>query len=142
VDVRVVTAVDTAGLRQRVLRPFLTVEEVIAQGDGSPGIAVYEDGRVVACANVIEEPMPDDEKPGDWRLRGMASDPELRGQGYGAAALNAALTYARERGGARVWANCRSGAKGFYEHHGFTAVGEEFHLEPIGPHWLMFRSLS
>ncbi len=140
-DIRIGTAADTADLRQRVLRPFLTVEEVLAQSDDAPSIAVYEDGRCVACASVREEPMPDDPRPGDWRLRGMASDPDVRGQGYGAAALLASLDHARERGGRRVWANCRSGAKGFYEHHGFATVGEEFDVEPIGPHWLMWVAL-
>lgn len=131
----------TLDLRQRVLRPHQTPEQVRAQGDGLPGIAVLEDGVVVACASVRPEPMPDDPRDGDWRLRGMASDPAVRGKGYGAIALRAALDYARERGGRRVWCNARTGAIGFYERHGFTVVGEEFDLPDAGPHYRAYTEL-
>ena len=133
---------ETLDLRQRVLRPHQTPDEVRASGDGMPGVAVYEDGALVACASVREEPMPGDPREGDWRLRGMASEPEHRGRGYGAAALRAALAYAEERGARRVWCNARTPALGFYERHGFTVVGEEFDLPDAGPHYLAFVDLS
>ena len=138
---RVVDPDVTLDLRQRVLRPHQTPERVRAQGDGLPGIAVFADGAVVACASVRPEPMPGDPRDGDWRLRGMASEPAVRGQGYGAVALAAALDYARERGGRRVWCNARTGALGFYERHGFTVVGEEFDLPDAGPHYLAWTAL-
>jgi ribosomal protein S18 acetylase RimI-like enzyme len=141
-EIRVVWAADTAPLRQQVLRPYLTVEQVVEESDDAPSIAVYDGERVVACASVREEPMPDDPRAGDWRLRGMASAPDVRGQGHGAAALTYALDYARERGGQRVWCNARKGAVGFYERYGFTTIGEEFDVGVIGPHYLMARSTS
>ena len=140
-EVRVVTADETVELRQRVLRPHQTVEELREAGDGAPQVAVFLDGGVVACASVRAEPMPGDPRDGDWRLRGMASDPEMRGRGYGAVALAAALGYAREHGAARVWCNARTGAIGFYERHGFTLVGEEFDVPGIGPHYLAWVAL-
>lgn len=140
-EVRVVPPDETLDLRQRVLRPHQTPDEVRASGDGMPGIAVYEDGALVATASVREEPMPGDPREGDWRLRGMASEPEQRGRGYGAAALRAALEYAKERGGKRVWCNARTPALGFYERHGFAVVGEEFELPDAGPHYLAFVGL-
>ena len=141
VTVAVVSAEATRELRRLVLRPHWTPEQMAAAGDGAPGIAVLEDGAVVACASVREEPMPDDPRAGDWRLRGMASDPALRGRGYGALALQAAIDHARERGARRVWCNARTGARGFYERHGFTAVGDEFDLPDAGPHYLMWREV-
>ncbi|HEX8002560.1 MAG TPA: GNAT family N-acetyltransferase [Mycobacteriales bacterium] len=140
-EVRVVDPEETLDLRQRVLRPHQTKDEVRAQGDGAPQLAVYVEGRLVATANVRPEPMPGDPRAGDWRLRGMASEPELRGRGFGAAALRAALDYARERGAARVWCNARTPALGFYERHGFAVVGEEFELPDAGPHYLAFVEL-
>ena len=135
-EIRVVGPEETIELRQRVLRPHETVDEIRARGDGLPGIAVYEDGVVVATASVRPEPMPGDPRDGDWRLRGMASDPAVRGQGYGALALRAALDYAREHGARRVWCNARTGAIGFYERHGFGIVGEQFDVPETGPHVL------
>ena len=133
----------TAPLRRLVLRPHWTLEQVLAQADDAPHVAVFsEDGALVACASVRPEPMPDDPRDGDWRLRGMASDPELRGRGYGAVALAAALDHARAHGGRRIWCNARTGALGFYVKHGFTVVGEEFDLPDAGPHYLAFTEVA
>ncbi|HEV2888819.1 MAG TPA: GNAT family N-acetyltransferase [Frankiaceae bacterium] len=141
-EVRVVDPEETVDLRQRVLRPHWTTDQMRAASDPVPSIAVYEDGTVVATANVRPEPMPGDPREGDWRLRGMASDPAVRGRGYGAAALRAALDHVREHGGRRVWCNARTGAMGFYERHGFTVVGEEFDLPDAGPHYMAYVNLT
>lgn len=131
-------AATTAPLRRAVLRPHWTLEQVLAATDDAPHVAVLVDGVVVACASVRPEPMPGGPQDGDWRLRGMASEPALRGRGYGALALAAALDHAREHGARRVWCNARTGALGFYVKHGFTVVGEEFELPDAGPHYLAF----
>jgi len=140
-EVRVVQPDETVALRQRVLRPHQTIDELRAQGDGRPGIGVYDDGTLLACASVRDEPMPGDPRPGDWRLRGMATAPDHRGRGYGAAALTAALDYARAHGAERVWCNARTPAKGFYERYGFATTGDEFHIEGAGPHYVMWRQV-
>ncbi|MEU7045504.1 GNAT family N-acetyltransferase [Streptomyces varsoviensis] len=69
-----------------------------------------------------------------YRFRGMASDPAVRGLGYGVAVLRAGLAEAAARDAETVWCNGRTSARGFYEHQGFTAVGEEFDIESVGPH--------
>jgi GNAT superfamily N-acetyltransferase len=143
VTVRLVDPSVTRALRRQVLRPHWTLEQVAAaETPGGGGLAVLLGGDlVVACASVREEPMPGDPRPGDWRLRGMASDPAVRGQGYGALALTAALDHARAHGGMRVWCNARTPAVGFYERYGFVATGEEFDLPDAGPHYLMWVAL-
>jgi predicted GNAT family N-acyltransferase len=70
----------------------------------------------------------------------MATDPE-RGRGTGGALLRACVDHARHEGGTRVWCNARTPARGFYEHAGFVAEGEEFALPDIGPHYLMALDL-
>ena len=140
-EVRVVDPEVTLPLRQAVLRPHQTLDEVRAAGDGLPGIAVLDGERVLACASVRPEPMPGDGRDGDWRLRGMASDPAVRGQGHGATALQAALDYARQRGATRVWCNARTPALGFYEKYGFAVAGDEFDLPDAGPHYRAWIAL-
>jgi len=141
IEVRVVESEETLDLRRRVLRPGWTLDQMREVSEDAPQVAVYLDGRLVATANVREEPMPGDPREGDWRLRGMASEPELRGRGYGATALRGALDHVRDSGGKRVWCNARTGAIGFYERHGFTVAGEEFDLPDAGPHYLAFVGL-
>lgn len=126
-------------LRARVLRPGQPISSVDHEYDHWPDTfhvaAFVAASGVVACATFYPEPTPDGRDA--WRLRAMASAPEVRGQGYGAATLTFGLTEVRARGGTVVWCNARTPAVGFYEKLGFSTVGEEFELPPIGPHYLM-----
>jgi predicted GNAT family N-acyltransferase len=135
-------------LRQRVLRPHQTVAEQVFAGDDDPRaahFAAFDDaGQVIGIASITPEPHPDgDGGPGDFRVRGMATDPERgRGTGVGGAVLLACLDHARANGATRVWCNARTPARGFYEHYGFVAEGEEFTLPDIGPHYVMSRPVG
>ena len=71
----------------------------------------------------------------------MATAPQVRGQGVGAATLRYGMAEIRRRGGTRLWCNARTGALGFYLRLGFSMVGDEFEIEPIGPHYAMEREL-
>jgi GNAT superfamily N-acetyltransferase len=126
-------------LRLRVLRPGQPPSSVRHDYDEWPTtfhVAAFDQvGILAACATFYPEPAPDGRAA--WRLRAMASAPEARGQGYGARALRYGLAEVRARGGTLVWCNARSGARWFYERLGFSIVGEEFDIPPIGPHYVM-----
>lgn len=126
-------------LRARVLRPGQPLGSVDHDYDHWPDtfhVAAFSPaGGVVACATFYPEPTPDGRDA--WRLRAMASAPEVRGQGYGARTLTFGLTEIRTRGGTVVWCNARTPAVGFYQKLGFSTIGEEFELPPIGPHYVM-----
>jgi ribosomal protein S18 acetylase RimI-like enzyme len=130
-------------LRQRVLRPHQTVAQQVYAGDDAPWAghfaAFAQAGEPpMGIASVTPEPHPLSPAPGDWRIRGMATDPDAgRGVGAGAALLRACLDHAGAEGGARAWCNARSPAVGFYAREGFAVEGEEFELPAIGPHFLM-----
>lgn len=129
-------------LRQKVLRPNQTLTELVYAGDDAPGAAHFaafgEGGQVIGIASITPEPHPHDPAPGDWRIRGMATDPDAgRGVGAGGALLRACLDWARASGAVRVWCNARSPVRGFYEREGFVVEGEEFELPEVGPHFLM-----
>jgi GNAT superfamily N-acetyltransferase len=135
----VVPVEEIFALRWAVLRTGMPRETAVypedARGD-SFHIAVYDDADAVqGCVTFFPDPMPGETAPA-YRFRGMGSAPEVRGQGFGAAALTAGLRECAARGAQLVWCNGRVSATGFYEHLGFTAVGEEFVLEPSGPHYL------
>ncbi len=130
-------------LRQAVLRPHQRLEDQVFEGDHVPGAAhfgAYDDaGALVGVASISPEPHPHAPAEGDWRVRGMATDPARRGLGAGALLLDACLEHARASGARRVWCNARSPAAGFYRRAGFAIEGEEFELPSIGPHFLMSR---
>ncbi|MFI9238616.1 GNAT family N-acetyltransferase [Streptomyces sp. NPDC053079] len=140
-----VPVAEVFALRHAVLRPGLPADSAAFPGDDAPGtfhVASYDErGELRGCATFLPEPLPGTGEEA-YRLRGMASDPAVRGLGHGAAVLRAGLAEAAARGAALVWCNGRTPARGFYEHHGFHARGEEFTVEGVGPHFIFAIKLS
>lgn len=141
----VVPVEEIFALRWAVLRTGLPRETAVYPEDALPGtfhVAAFdESGAVQGCATFFPDALPGQGEPA-YRFRGMGSASEVRGQGFGGAALTAGLRESAARGAALVWCNGRIAATGFYHHMGFTAVGEEFTIEPSGPHYVFVRRTS
>jgi GNAT superfamily N-acetyltransferase len=133
-------------LRREVLRPGASAHELRYPHDEAPSTlhaaVAAEGGRVVAVASIMREPHPRDPRPGDWRLRGMATSEDMRGRGIGRALLSFCEAHARRASGARVWCNARVGARSFYDRAGFAVEGAEFEIPGIGRHLLMSKPLE
>lgn len=141
--IKQVTAADVYPLRHRVLRPNQTPADCVWAQDDDPDTAHFGavlDHRIVGIASIALCPRAGD-PPNTWRLRGMATAPELRGQGIGARVLTTCLEHAKSRGGTLMWCNARTTALIFYRRHGFDTVGDEFEAPGIGPHFVMVRPL-
>jgi GNAT superfamily N-acetyltransferase len=125
-------------LRRSVLRPHDSIEEIAAgEADGAYAAGVFCGQTLIAVGTIAPTP-----ERGGWRLRGMATAPEARNRGAGAAVLDALLSYARDRGASLVWCNARTPARRFYERAGFRCVSDVFEIPSIGPHVVMERALS
>jgi GNAT superfamily N-acetyltransferase len=135
-------------LRQAVLRPHQTLAEQVWPGDDTPGAAHFAardpaaPDALLGIASVTPEPHPHEPRPGDWRVRGMATAPAARGLGLGAHLLAACVAHARASGAHRVWCTARSPVVGFYARAGFVPEGDEFVIPAIGPHRLMTLQIS
>ena len=108
-------------------------------GDDAPDtfhLAARDDeGRVLGVVRFSPAPCawrPDAGAP--WQLRGMATDPEVRGTGAGRRLLVEGLERVGARGADLVWCDARVSAAGFYERFGFAVVTEPFDKPGIGPH--------
>jgi predicted GNAT family N-acyltransferase len=115
-------------------------------GDDDPATvhlaARADDGRVVGVVRLSPAPCP--WRPGaraPWQLRGMATDPAVRGSGAGRVLLQECLTRVAERGGDLLWCDARVTAAGFYERMGFTVVAGPYDKPGIGPHLGMLVDL-
>ena len=137
--IRRVTAEDIRPLRHSVLRPGQAFLETRYPGDDA-GVhfGAFDGDRLVGIASLYEEDRVDG-PAGGWRLRGMATDPEVRGVGFGAALLAACLAEVAAAGGSELWCNARMVAVGFYRKGGFEVVSDEFEVPGIGPHVVMAR---
>jgi GNAT superfamily N-acetyltransferase len=153
--IRPIPAADTRPLRQAVLRPGKTLEELVYPGDDDPRgvhLGAYDDaGRLVGIASVFPDVAPHHlagtipnaafDPGAAFRLRGMATLPEVRGAGHGRQLLEACFDHVREQGGTYLWCNARVNAAGFYEAMGLKAFGDAFEIDLIGPHYVMGRAL-
>ena len=130
-------------LRGAILRPGLPLAQAAYPEDDDPAnlhlAALDESGHVVGCCTWLPEPW--EGRPA-WRLRGMATDPGVRGSGVGGALIRRGLDEAVVAGAEVVWCNARTVALGFYRHFGFETVGEEFLTQQQIPHYVMWCELG
>ncbi len=149
-QIRPLTAAETRPLRSAVLRPGQPPASLAYPGDDAPGsfhAGAVVGGEVVGIATVYPEPMPlapEDvlDAANAFRLRGMATRPDLQGTGLGRAVLLRCLEHVRDAGAEVLWCNARVPALGFYRRLGFETVGDVFEIAGIGPHFLMWTSVK
>jgi predicted GNAT family N-acyltransferase len=137
VTVDEVPAEVTYPLRRAVLRP--DGGEITWPGDEDPATfhlaARTTDGAVVGVVRFSPAPCPyRSGATAPWQLRGMATDPAVRGTGAGRALVEEGRARVAARGGDLVWCDARVPVVGFYEGLGFTVVSEPFDKPGIGPH--------
>lgn len=142
IEIRRVAPRETAPLRQRLLRPHQSVEELAQPVEGDEGGAIHfaavDHGQIVGTASVRPEapPWAPDHRP-SWRLRGMATEERWRGQGVGTALLDTVADHIRREGGGLLWCTARTPAVGFYRRAGLVTRGEAWVDPMIGPHIAM-----
>jgi GNAT superfamily N-acetyltransferase len=132
-------------LRHRLLRPHQAPEELVYAGDDASDalhLGAFESGRLCGIATITRQPPPGSDDASAWRVRGMATEPELRGRGIGGELLEACVEHARSHGGSVVWCDGRVAARVFYERHGFEVVRGPFDVPGIGPHYELHRALE
>jgi predicted GNAT family N-acyltransferase len=138
----------TLPLRRRVLRPYLTSDEhSILPGEREPDTvhlaALSGDGELVATAVLMRERFKHrPERDDAWRLRGMATDERLRGQGIGGLLVQRMIEHVAAHGGGLLWCYARVPAQAFYQRAGFVPVGETWEEPRIGPHIAMWREVA
>jgi GNAT superfamily N-acetyltransferase len=132
-SIRPVTMAQTRPLRQAVLRPHQSLDQLRdAEPPDAWAAGAFADRELIAVGWVA----PDGE-PGSWRVRGMATAPHARGRGAGSAVLHALLREARSRGARRIWCKARLPAVSLYERAGLRVVSEPFEVPEIGWHVVM-----
>jgi GNAT superfamily N-acetyltransferase len=146
-----VPASATLELRQAVLRPHETVDQLALPDDDEPlpgSLAAFnEDEEIVGTVRVApaRPPFPvrthtAADSP-SWRVRGMATREDARNLGIGSAVLSRAVQHVAEHGGGLLWCNARVPAVNLYRRAGFVEHGEVWEEPDIGPHVVMWRSV-
>lgn len=139
---RTIVPEDTRPLRHLVLWPHLPdVESCVIDIDHREDaihIGAYLEERLVGICSLFEMHTPKLEDAKQYRLRAMATHPDMRGAGAGKAVVNAALEQVKNLGKDVLWCDARKVALGFYGRMGFDRIDEWYEVRNIGPHQLMF----
>ena len=152
--IRAVPAEATHALRHKVLRPHQPITMMDFAGDRDPGTTHFAaidpaGGQPLGIASIYLAAPPDHFHAASpllasgprWQLRGMATDPAIRGSGWGRRLLLACLAHAATHGGTVMWCNARTEALPFYEQLEFQLFGDEYTPPGLGPHRFMWRPL-
>jgi len=149
--IRPISAEETIAVRWPILRPDFPRETAVFAGDEFESTrhlgAFTTEEKLVGVASIYVVAMA--ELPAgvtcaegaSWQLRGMATLPEVRGLGHGAALVAACVEAARTAGGGLIWCNARTTAAPFYAKHGWQIFDGEFDIPTVGPHFRMWRVL-
>jgi len=143
-NIRQITAAETIPLRHSVLRPHQPVSACHYPGDDDPvnfHIGAFHDEQLIGVASYFLEKHPDLAGAPQYRLRGMATDPDFRGQGAGSQLLIKGNEILTEKKVPVWWCNARISAAGYYEKAGLSQLGETFEIKPIGMHKVMYLVL-
>lgn len=143
--IRFITADQTLPLRSLVLRNGLPEAECIFTHDTLPTtfhLGYFDENNellcILTCMRENHGKIPKDA----YRLRGMATHPDHRRQGYAAELLHAAIEHLKIQLGIEyLWFNARTIAFPFYEALGFEFISDEFDIPGIGPHREMYKYL-
>jgi GNAT superfamily N-acetyltransferase len=129
----VITLIDepaSVPLRLAVLRPGRKAGDLAPRAPGSLILGARIDGQLVATLCLSPANEPDRSEAGQWRLLGMATDPNWRNRGIGGALIEAALALLGQREDAAIlWCNGRIEAARFYRRHGFADDGRVVETE-------------
>lgn len=143
-EVKQIDASDTREIRHKILRPNMPFEACNYPGDDDDGtfhLGAYVDNKLVSVASFYIDNHPDIKDEFQYRLRGMATLPDHRAQGYSLELLNTAIPIIEKNNIKTLWCNARKSAMGFYEKVGFKVLGNEFEIDGIGPHYLMVKEI-
>ncbi len=132
-------------LRHAVLRPHQSLEACKYPADfekDSFHLGAFIGESLISVASFYQEDHPKIVGTPLFRLRGMATLPDYRNQGAGAALIREAEKILEARDASGWWCNARTTVSQYYEKMGMEAVGEVFEIVPIGPHRLMKKAVA
>ena len=132
-------------LRQIVLRPGKSYKSTSYVKDNDHNtfhLAISHENKILSCATFYPEKFPKKSKfCFEHRLRGMATHPKHRRQGYGKKIIIFGIKYLKEKACDLIWCNARLNAISFYKSLGFNKTGQMFDIKDIGPHYLMYLEI-
>ena len=142
-EIHEIQASETWVLRQKLLRPDFNLEQCSYPGDSdvsSHHFACSSNHELRGIVSIYKRSNKAVHSGLGFQIRAMATCEEVRGKGLGLKLLAAAEKVAFNAGADYVWANARTSAIGFYVKAAYKVIGEQFHVDGVGPHLLVYQT--
>ena len=142
---KIVTVDQVLPLRQKVLRPHLSISDSQNQEDRLPSslhIGIEMNNQIISVGSFYQGRHKDLIAANPYRLRGMATEEKYRGQGWGSELILFAIEELKLRNADLLWMHARIKAFPFYESLGFKFHGDYFEQPISGVHKVMYKRLS
>ena len=143
-NVKQIDAKDTYAIRNEVLRQGLPVETCYFEDDKEDStfhLGAYIDDKLCSIASFYLKNNKALDYEFQFQLRGMATVKAHRANGLSSALLRTAFPLIKQNHVKVLWCHARTEAVGFYKKVGFKVLGDEFQIEGVGPHYLMFKEI-
>ncbi|WP_419173286.1 GNAT family N-acetyltransferase [Halobacteriovorax sp.] len=136
---------DTYGIRKKVLGIENVESSYLFEGDTESGtfhLGAFIENNLVSVASFYFNRNSKFNIDNQYQLQGMATLEDFRKQGLSRELLNVAFPIIKQNFCNLVWCNARIEAAPFYQKLGFEISGDEFDVENIGKHILMYREIN
>ncbi len=143
IRIKEITAPQAYEIRKDILRDGIPLTEKM-DGDFDKStlhLGVFVDD-VLACVATFMQHDSFHFSGAQYRLRGMATHRAYQHQGLGKIILEWAEQLLVKKKVDILWCNARVFALDFYKKSGYQIIGEEFDVNLIGPHFVMFKKLK
>jgi predicted GNAT family N-acyltransferase len=141
-----ISAEETYGLRQQVLRPGRPLRECFFEGDLEPEtfhLGYFEDENLLGVATFVSRKNDLFEASFQFQLRGMAVLPDHQKKRIGEKLLfEGEETIKQNKPETLLWFNAREVAVDFYRRYGYKTIGEAFMIPNVCMHFVMYKNLN
>lgn len=142
IEVKRIKAEETYALRKEVLRKNIDLPSNFKgdTGEDTFHLGLFIDHQLIGIVSFMKNNYRN--LNGEhYQLRGMATNEEFQGKGYGKELILYGMDILKDRKANIVWCNARVIALDFYKKMGFQIIGEEFDIPKIGGHFVMYKKL-
>lgn len=103
---------------------------------------LIESGKLRSIMTLIENKLNFKPEFKSVQIRGMATLEKFQRKGYGSILLNKVINFINYQNNFDfMWCNARKSIIRFYTNNNFTPIGDDFNIDDIGIHKLLYRKI-
>lgn len=140
-NIRTVRNIRKKVLYKNLLKKFVFYEEDKLKNTRHFGLR--KKNQIISILSIIEKDFVFEKKFKSLQIRGMGTLDEFQKKGYGSLLLKKVIELIKEEGNYDlIWCNSRKKIMPFYLNNFFTPIGDEFIINEIGKHKILYLKIK